>query len=70
MKTAVSSNGKIVTASHSAPARAICPTCGGVVLLRARKLMANAGNSYYWHHLDGDHPCRRQKPFIAMRFTA
>jgi hypothetical protein len=29
--------------------------------------MANGGNSYYWRHLDDDHPCERQKPFMHLR---
>ena len=67
MKTAVSSYGKPVAASHSAPTEAICPKCGGAVMLRVRRLMANSGNSYYWRHLDDDHPCERQKPFMQVR---
>lgn len=70
MKTAVSSNGAIVAASQVAPQRAICPKCGGIVILRGRKLMANSGYSYYWRHLDSDHPCERQKPFMQMRLAA
>lgn len=67
MKTAVSSCGKPVVASYAAPTEATCPKCGGVVTLRVRRLMANSGNSYYWRHLDDDHPCERQKPFMRMR---
>lgn len=67
MKTAVSSLGKPVEASYSAPAEAFCPKCGGIVTLRVRRLMANSGNSYYWRHLDDDHPCDRQKPFLRLR---
>lgn len=70
MKTAVSSYGVSVAASISAPATAICPKCGGVVILKARKLMANGGNTYYWRHLADDHPCERQKPFMRMRPAA
>lgn len=70
MKTAVSSNGVVVAASNIAPDRAVCPKCGGIVFLRVRRLMANSGNSYYWQHLDGDHPCDRQKPFLQMRVMA
>jgi len=70
MKTAVTSNGKRVVASQASPDFAVCPTCGGGVVLRARRLMANAGHSYYWRHLDDDHPCRRQKPFMQMRAAA
>lgn len=66
MKTAVSSCGSIVAASLGAPVQAICPKCGGVVILRVRRLMANGGNSYYWRHVDDDHPCERQKPFMHV----
>ena len=67
MKTAVSSLGKPVEASHVAPSQAYCPKCGGAVTLRVRRLMANSGNSYYWRHLDDDHPCGRQRPFMRLR---
>lgn len=67
MKTAVSSYGTPLVAALGAPARAVCPKCGGLVALRVRKLMANSGNSYYWRHLDDDHPCERQKPFMMLR---
>lgn len=68
MKTAVSSCGSIVAASQVAPTRAICPKCGGVVILRVRRLMANSGNTYYWKHVDDNHPCERQKPFMHFRY--
>ncbi len=70
MKTAVSSGGVSLAASGSAPATAICPTCGGAVILKARKLMANGGNTYYWRHAQDDHPCERQKPFMRFRNAA
>jgi len=70
VKTAVSSFGTIVAASQTAPTEARCPKCGGKVVLRARRLMANGGNSYYWRHLDDDHPCERQKPFMHLRAGA
>jgi hypothetical protein len=70
MKTAVSSCGMSLAATCSAPAQAICPKCGGVVILKARKLMANAGNTYYWRHAQDDHPCERQKPFMRFRNAA
>jgi predicted RNA-binding Zn-ribbon protein involved in translation (DUF1610 family) len=69
VKTAVSSCGAVVAASQAAPTQAICPKCGGIVFLRVRRLMANSGNSYYWQHQDGDHPCDRQKPFMRMRYS-
>lgn len=70
MKTAVSSYGQIVAASEAAPAEATCPKCGGIVILRVRRLMANSGHSYYWQHLDENHPCYRQKPFMRLRLGA
>ena len=69
MKTAVSSNGAQLVAASGAPASAICPKCGGLVILRARRLMANSGNTYYWRHQDDDHPCDRQKPFMKLRYS-
>ncbi len=68
MKTAVSSNGAQLVAASGAPTSAICPKCGGLVILRVRRLMANSGNSYYWRHQDDDHPCERQKPFMKLRY--
>jgi len=67
MKTAVSSCGTPLVAAIGAPTHAVCPKCGGLVTLRVRRLMANSGNSYYWRHLDDDHPCERQKPFMRLR---
>lgn len=70
MKTAVSSRGHVVPASEAAPTQAICPKCGGIVILRVRRLMANSGNSYYWRHVDDKHTCERQKPFLRFRLGA
>lgn len=67
MKTAVTANGKKLIASQASPEKAICPKCGGAVILKARKLMANAGNTYYWRHSDNNHTCHRQKPFLHLR---
>ncbi|MFO7663192.1 MAG: hypothetical protein R6X18_11455 [Chloroflexota bacterium] len=69
MKTAVSSNGVEMAASKVAPEGAYCPKCGGAVILRVRRLMANSGNSYYWRHVDSDHPCERHKPFLHTRLA-
>lgn len=67
MKTAVTSSGKPLVAAIGSPAKAICPKCGGLVILRVRRLMANSGNTYYWRHLDIHHTCYRQKPFMQVR---
>ena len=69
MKTAITRLGESVRASDAAPEYAYCPKCGGSVMLRARKLMANAGYSYYFQHSDNDHPCERQKPFMRLRLV-
>ena len=70
MKTAVTSNGKPLVAAVGAPQSVICPKCGGVVILRVRRLMANGGDSYYWRHFDIRHTCYRQKPFMQVRPAA
>ncbi|HRQ42627.1 MAG TPA: hypothetical protein PLD25_32340 [Chloroflexota bacterium] len=49
-----------VTASPSAPDKAICPHCGGVVVpsallrtgLRQRRRMNDGGCAYFWRHQD------------------
>ena len=53
MKTAKLQNGEQVTASKSAPDQAICPICGGIVILRKRKKMGSSEFTYYWRHMDG-----------------
>ena len=50
MKDAYQRSSGTIEATADAPSRALCPKCGGVVLLRKRKLMNNAGSSYYWQH--------------------
>lgn len=67
MKTAVTSNGSRLVASQASPNSAVCPKCGGAVILKTRRLMANAGTTYYWRHEDNDHSCTRQKPFMRLR---
>lgn len=41
-----------VMASDTAPDKAICPHCGGVVVLRQRKRMNDGGCAYFWRHQD------------------
>lgn len=55
MKIATSPDGAEVSASPEAPEEAECQYCGGVVILRRRKLMNDAGYSYYWRHRDNEH---------------
>ena len=43
-------NQQPVTASHTAPDKAIYPHCGGVVTLRRRKCMGGEC-VYFWRHL-------------------
>lgn len=52
MKTAVriDKEGGYLVASASAPEKAKCPFCGGLVILRHRRLMNNSGTTYYWKH--------------------
>ncbi|MCB9420255.1 MAG: hypothetical protein H6667_10635 [Ardenticatenaceae bacterium] len=52
MKTAKTKDGKLITASETAPEEAICPYCGGAVTLRSRSTMNGGKKSYYWRHLN------------------
>ncbi len=56
MKTALTSDGKQIEASADAPEEAICPHCGGVVLLRGRRVMGTDKKSYFWRHTPGANP--------------
>ena len=55
MKVALSADGDPIEASADAPEQAICPHCGGVLLLRGRKVMGGS-KSYYWRHAPGGDP--------------
>jgi hypothetical protein len=55
MKIAQTADGSVVTAASKAPKEALCRYCGGVVILRRRKLMNHGGYSYYWRHRDNEH---------------
>ena len=58
MKTALTPDGKRTQASADAPAQAACPYCGGIVLLRGRRVMGSDQKSYYWRHTaNGDLKC-------------
>jgi hypothetical protein len=63
MKTAISTSGKTIVASDTAPATARCPRCGGVVKLRSRRRMGGDA-SYFWRHGDNQNlKCpRRLRP--------
>jgi DNA-directed RNA polymerase subunit RPC12/RpoP len=50
MKTAHTSEGQAIEASATAPKEAVCPYCGGRLLLRGRKLMGDDQRVYYWRH--------------------
>ncbi len=52
MKVAKTDDGDQVEASESAPKEAICPYCGGIVILRGRRLMGQDKKSYFWRHQD------------------
>lgn len=69
MKTALNQQGNVVLASVSAPEHAVCPICGGPVMLRTRKLMANGGTIYFWRHRDNQIVCRRPRPVMHVRYA-
>jgi DNA-directed RNA polymerase subunit RPC12/RpoP len=50
MKIAQTFEGQPIEASVTAPKEAVCPCCGGRLLLRARKLMGDGQRVYYWRH--------------------
>ena len=52
MKSAKTADGKKIEAAEDSPSKAICPYCGGEVVLRGRKLMGSKEKSYFWRHLD------------------
>lgn len=53
MKIALNAIGQKIQADADAPEIAICPYCGGQVLLRRRRLGYPAGSfSYFWRHQD------------------
>jgi hypothetical protein len=47
-------NQQPITASNTAPDKAVCPHCGGVVVLRRRKCMGGEC-VYFWRHQDNQH---------------
>lgn len=50
MKVAQIPTGEQIIAEAAAPLKAICPHCGGVVILRSRRPMNNGKVTYYWRH--------------------
>ncbi|MCB8953103.1 MAG: hypothetical protein H6650_13935 [Ardenticatenales bacterium] len=50
MKTACLANGESILADVDAPDTAYCPTCGGELILRSRRLMVTGEQTYFWRH--------------------
>ncbi|GAB4152380.1 MAG: hypothetical protein Fur0021_17090 [Candidatus Promineifilaceae bacterium] len=50
MKIARLLNGEPIVADVDAPDTAYCPTCGGDLVLRRRRLMVTGESSYFWRH--------------------
>jgi predicted RNA-binding Zn-ribbon protein involved in translation (DUF1610 family) len=62
MKFAHTPHGERIMAAATAPEEAICPDCGGALLLRRRRCM-NGDVTYYWRHRRNrniDCPARRR----------
>ena len=56
MKEALDEGGAWVHANPHAPDQALCPSCGGVVILRQRRRSKQPGDvSYFWRHQDKSH---------------
>lgn len=60
-------NQQLIKACDTAPETAVCPHCRGVVVLRRRKRMNQAGCTYFWRHRDNrDRACNgRSRPLHA-----
>jgi hypothetical protein len=56
MKTAQTVDGKTIIASKTAPKEAVCPYCGGILVLRSRRTMNGEKASYYWRHQNNKNP--------------
>ncbi len=55
MKTALDQTGIAIEAAAGAPEQAICPHCGGVVILRRRSSHRLSSDvSHFWRHRDHD----------------
>lgn len=55
MKTALAQDGSPIEAGTGVPEQAICPHCGGVVILRQRSRSHPPGHvSQFWRHRDHD----------------
>jgi hypothetical protein len=53
MKYAVDAAGSPVRAEASAPLQALCPYCGGPMILRCRRQSSRPGDvTYFWRHKD------------------
>ncbi|MCA9875836.1 MAG: hypothetical protein H6659_18805 [Ardenticatenaceae bacterium] len=50
MKTAKTTEGKEIVAAPDAPEEALCPYCGGIVVLRRRRTMNKGEVAYYYRH--------------------
>jgi hypothetical protein len=53
MKVAVDETGLPVRAEAGAPVQALCPLCGGPMILRRRQRSSGPGDvTYFWRHQD------------------
>jgi hypothetical protein len=60
MKLAMDNSGKLIKACASAPEKALCPQCKGIVILRVRRRTNQPGDlTYFWRHENYSNPrCR------------
>jgi hypothetical protein len=57
MKYAINDSAEIILAEASAPKKALCPSCKGVVILRMRRRSSKPGDvTYFWRHEDHTNP--------------
>ncbi|MCB9009712.1 MAG: hypothetical protein H6656_20495 [Ardenticatenaceae bacterium] len=68
MKVANLPDGTAVEATESAPQEAICPHCGGVLLLRQRRTMKKSVVAFYWRHSSNQNlNCTARKRHVRNR---
>lgn len=66
MKIANTPNGQPIEASPAAPREAICPYCGGKLILRSRRTMNNGKATYFWrHHSNMNSNCAARRRPVA-----
>lgn len=69
MKLAINHSGELIRAGATAPEKALCPRCKGVVVLRCRRHSNQPGDvTYFWRHENYTNPnCLERVRFDIVR---